>query len=65
MMLVTDPTKRCRVQDILDHNWLSQGSVPQLSNHNPLISQFDLSVDVHLDILQAMPKGWTKEQIET
>ena len=63
-MLVSKPGERASLKTILEHEWLCQGAVINIP-HKPLISGLDLSVDMHLDILQAMPKGWTKEEVET
>ena len=63
-MLVSKPGERSSLKKILDHEWLCRGERIAIP-HKPLISELDLSVDMHLDILQAMPKGWTKDEIET
>eukprot|EP00111_Clytia_hemisphaerica_P002630 TCONS_00007459-protein len=65
LMLVPKPKNRASVKSILEHEWFFKGSaILEEVPHIPLISKVDLSVDVHLDILQAMPKGWSKEEIE-
>ena len=64
-MLIREPNQRASLEEIMKHDWLQRGDVPDSATNLPLISRGLVSSEDHTYVVDRMIEGRmaTKEEI--